>query len=200
MRPRLGRRTTVLSLPLTVTSHNGWCIVHKHTHAGHMGAHKLHKLARTVLVVSLRGRLYYVLAVLKRMCESCSEHTGRNNREQNIFVLRDRRWFHNKSKNSVLWRHAWVKKSLNVCVCVCACVEMCARVCLRLGSLPSCIRINSLVDHVGCVWQTDSPHVKPDEHKWVPQRRHFREEDCPCDTYREGHLTAKEEVWVTAGK
>lgn len=56
-----------------------------------MGAHKLHKLARTVLVVSLRGRLYYVLAVLKRMCESCSEHTGRNNREQNIFVLRDRR-------------------------------------------------------------------------------------------------------------
>ncbi len=199
MRPSLRRRTTVLLLPLTVTLHNGWCIVHKHTHT-QIGTYCGHTHTHTrpcSAVACVCGCLYYVQLLLEWMCERRSDQLPTNkqesySREQNMFILHGWGSFCNKLKNSLMWWLAWVSKCMNVCVCVCVCVW--------LGSFPSCIRINSLVYHVRLCLANRFPSRQARWTQMSSPEETFRGWECPCDTYREGHLTGKKkkkEAWVT---
>lgn len=200
-------------LLLTVILHNGWCTVHTlvhtvgtHTHAciQYTQTHRRHMHTKAhavccgvcVGVCIMYSCFYNVSAAV-----TGSQQT--NSREQNIFILRGWGWNHNKHVSTVCETH-----TINILLwrpCMSEQISECVSIYVYVGDvcvcvLGSCIRINSLVCHVRLCLANRFPSRQATWTQMSSPVGTFQEEDCPCDTYREGHPTGKEEVWVTARK
>lgn len=115
-----------------------------------------------------------------------------NSREQNIFMPHGWRWFliNLHGKHTCFIAVACMSEQISECVSMWMCTLVCVCECI-VSVFPPCIRINSPVYHVRLCLANRFPSRQARWTQMSSPEETFQGKECPCDTYREGHLTGK---------